>query len=195
MTSRRDPNALYITDSKGRTARAIQITCEQCGEETLIRAQSKGRFCSRACAVTWRHAQGIMPAKPRGEGSPGWKAGEATYSAMHKRVVRARGRADHCDLREAAGCKSLTFQWAWIHDTDPGDPQNYRQLCRTCHSAYDEHIGASNARASLTAGQAAEIRARYAAGRPPYRVLAQEYGVAIPTIAAIVLGRRYKETE
>jgi len=110
---------------------------------------------------------------------------------MHKRVVRLRGQADHCEQRETAGCHSLTYQWSWIHDTNPSDPQNYRQLCRPCHVAYDKHLGEGNARAKLRQEDADTIRARYAAGGVTYRELAAEYGVTMATISNIVLHRRY----
>lgn len=110
---------------------------------------------------------------------------------MHKRVVRLRGPADHCEQRETAGCHSLTYHWAWIHDTDPSDPQNYRQLCRECHSAYDGHIGAGNARAKLRQEDADAIRARYAAGGITQPELAAQYKVSLATISNILLYRHY----
>jgi hypothetical protein len=200
MGRQRNPEYIYKEDAKGRVLAYKQITCAFCGKQALSRVAAKGRtgrFCNHACAVSFTHAQGNMPAVPRGEESPYWKGGDATYSGMHKRVVRHRGPADHCEQRETVGCRSLTYQWAWIHDTDPSDPQNYRQLCRTCHVAYDGQVGAGNARAKLTQEDADAIRARYAKrgarGRSPYRVLAAEYGVTIATISNIVLGRRYSE--
>jgi hypothetical protein len=190
--SKRDPRFIYKEDSKGRVLAYEPIVCAQCGKDALARAKRNSRFCSHACSVAWTHAQGNMPAVPRGDEAPGWKGSTATYSAMHKRVVRLRGAADHCEQRETAGCHSLTYQWAWIHDTNPGDPQNYRQLCRTCHVAYDDQVGAGNVRAKLTAEDVAAIRARYAAGGVTYRELAAEYRVSIPVISRVVLHRGYR---
>lgn len=185
------PKHTYVKDSKGRTVAVKAITCEVCGKEAMVRAHSTGRFCSKSCAAVSRHAQGTMPKPPQGEDSPYWKGGEATYSAMHKRVVRLRGKADHCEQRESAGCHSLTYQWAWIHDTDPSDPQNYRQLCRVCHVAYDEQTGAGNARAKLTQEDADAIRAQYAAGGITQPRLAAQWGISQSTINNILLYRRY----
>jgi len=197
MPRTRNPEYIYKADAKGRVLAYKQIACAHCGKAHLSRVAAggrTGRFCSKACSVSWTRAQGNMPATPRGEESPYWKGGGATYSAMHKRVVRLRGPADHCEQRETAGCRSRTYHWAWIHDTDPGDPQNYRQLCRPCHSVYDGHVGAGNARAKLTEEDAAAIRAKYVPRLVPYRVLAAEYGVSIPVIAKIVMHQAYVET-
>jgi hypothetical protein len=195
MPKERNPEYTYLKDGKGRTAAYRAITCEYCGTDAFIRKDAAaGKFCSRACAIAWRHAQGKMPAQARGEEAPGWKGSDAVYSSRHKRVVRSRGAADHCEQRETAGCTSLTYQWAWIHDTDPGDPQNYRQLCRTCHVGYDGHRGEGNARAKLTLADARAIRAKRASGARQ-KELAAEYGVTQATISLIILNRRYKEPE
>ena len=190
--TKRDPRYIYKANSKGTVLAYEPIVCAQCGKDALARAKTNGRFCSYACSVAWTHAQGRIPDSPSGEESPYWKGSKATYSAMHKRVVRTRGAADHCELRETAGCRSLTFQWAWIHGTDPGDVQNYRQLCRTCHVAYDEQAGAGNVRAKLTDEQAAEIRRLYVPRVRTLKSLADEFGVSIPTIHHVVKGESYK---
>jgi len=136
-----------------------------------------------------------MPRTPSGPGSHGWKGGDATYSAMHKRVARARGQADHCENRAAgARCRSTVYQWAHVHRTDPGDPANYRQLCRQCHVAYDGHAGSGNAGSRLTPEQVASIRARHAARSATQTALAAEHGVSITVISNIVLGRTYQES-
>lgn len=191
MARARNPQYVYKEDSKGRVHAYRPIACENCGKEALARVNGTGRFCSHECSTAWLHANGKIPDRPRAEDAPGWKGGEATYSAMHKRVVRLRGPADHCERRDSAGCHSLTCQWAWIHDTDPGDPQNYRQLCRECHAAYDEHVGSGNARAKFTQEDADAIRARYAGGGITQPQLAAQYGVSQATISNILLYRRY----
>lgn len=53
-------------------------------------------------------------------------------------------------------------------------------------------IGANNPKAALTDGQVLEIRRKYALGGIFQRQLAKEFGVAQPTIAAIVVGRTWK---
>jgi len=56
------------------------------------------------------------------------------YQRYH-RAVRVRfGKASdygcwHCD--------DQARDWAWIHDTDPADTDNYTLMCRLCHQEYD----------------------------------------------------------
>ena len=57
------------------------------------------------------------------------------YAGAHHRVYRARGRAKD---QICVSCGKPARHWAWIHDTDPGDPQNYQPMCASCHHAYDE---------------------------------------------------------
>ena len=179
-------------DSKGRAVRVVEITCEQCGKDAVVRACGTGRFCSKSCAATWRHSHGQWPEPQRGADHVGWKGADATYIAMHMRVRRSRGPADHCEQRATAGCTSTKYNWAWIHNADPSDPQSYWQLCRQCHVAYDGNIGSTHVRSKLTDEQVAEIRRRYAAGGVSYRELGEQYGVHLASIAKIVLGRTYR---
>src|ERR1039457_3983765 len=56
------------------------------------------------------------PALTPGNGGPEhyrWSGDDASYSALHKRVTRERGRADRCIIY---GCNtgSTTFEWANI---------------------------------------------------------------------------------
>ena len=74
----------------------------------------------------------------------------------------------------------------------PGDPANYRALCKECHQVYDEQIGAHHANAKLSTLQAEAIRDRYASGGVSQTALADEYGVNQTTISSVVRGRRYK---
>jgi hypothetical protein len=113
---------------------------------------------------------------------------------MHARVYRERGPADHCENRDNGtgnGCASITYQWAHIHDTDPGDPANYRSLCRQCHMLYDGQHGETHGSAILTADQAAEIRRLYAGRARTQMSLAAEYGVHQTTISKVVLNKSH----
>lgn len=162
--------------------------CEGCGETKLIRADKK--FCSRSCSVSKQHADGRIR-QAKGPGHYKWKGSDAKYQALHMRVLRERGRADHCAWRETAGCRSIKYEWAHIHGTDPGDPQNYIPLCKTCHQGYDGQRGAQHASAKLTAEQVSEIQERYQAGGTSQQALADEYGIHQTTISKIVLGKTY----
>lgn len=132
---------------------------------------------------------------PKGEQHYAWKGEGAGYKAFHLRVLRARGAARMCENREAVGCVSNKYEWAHIRGTDPGDPANYRALCKTCHQSYDKQTGADHANAKLTMAQVAEIRERYAASRISQEVLAAEYGVSQGVISGIVRGKSYKSAD
>jgi hypothetical protein len=60
---------------------------------------------------------------------------ELSYAGQHQRVHAARGTASAflCD----GCCGRRAQEWAWVHDTDRGDPRNYVPLCRGCHVEYD----------------------------------------------------------
>jgi transposase-like protein len=171
-------------DAKGR--RLFRIYCNVCGEITWKRAGM--RFCSRSCAVTRQHEEQPMPT-PKGAEHYAWLGADAGYKAVHARLHRTRGSADHCEN----GCvSSRRYEWAHIHGTDPGDPQNYRPLCKPCHQKYDLQTGSDHANSRLTVEQVAEIRARYAAGGISQTKLAAEYGCGQGTVSNIVLGKRYR---
>lgn len=193
MPKPKNPAYEYIPDARGIERARVRITCEQCGKSALVRTDGHRRFCSKSCAVLTQHAGGLSR-QAKGSEHYAWKGSAAGYQALHNRVIRARGRADHCELRESAGCKSITYEWAHTHDTDPGDPQNYRSLCKTCHQGYDKQTGADHARARLTDEQVGEIRERYAAGGVSQQALADEYGVDQTTISRVVLEQTYRQS-
>lgn len=171
----------------------ILKVCAGCGEEKLIR--TTGEFCSRGCSLRAQHAAGPRAEMPSGSDHYAWKESGASYVAHHNRVLHARGKADHCELRAEAGCRSRKYEWAHTHGTAPGDPANYRALCKSCHQIYDGQVGESHASAKLTFQQAQEIRARYAYGVITQAALAAEYGVEQTTISNVVLNRHYREPD
>lgn len=60
---------------------------------------------------------------------------ELGYFGAHRRVRAERGRAGD---RSRSECGEPARHWAWIHDTDPNDVQNYLAMCQSCHFRYDE---------------------------------------------------------
>ena len=95
----------------------------------------------------------------------------------------------------------MTFEWAHIHDTNPGDIYNYVSLCKSCHNKYDgigshsSHLkGEDHGQAKLTEQKVLEIRARYADGNDSYSTLAEEYSVGRTTICHIVRGETWKHS-
>lgn len=82
-------------------------------------------------------------ARRRGNASAWWSGDDATYTARHKRVRRARGRAaDYlCAKHLELGVEKAASDWAQVHDTDGLDLwADYLPLCRFCHLHYDQII-------------------------------------------------------
>lgn len=80
---------------------------------------------------------------PRGEGHPHWAGDSASYSAVHQRMARARGRAS----AHMCACGARAAQWAYDH-ADPNekpsqygpystDPAHYFPSCTSCHKKFD----------------------------------------------------------
>jgi hypothetical protein len=60
----------------------------------------------------------------------------AEYQAYHKAVRRKHGKPSEypCSYYE---CPRYGRDWAWQHDTDPANPDNYNPMCRLHHQEYD----------------------------------------------------------
>lgn len=189
MAPPRNPEYVYRENDTKRKHPYIYKECEGCGEVKLIGARNA--FCSRTCSLRAQHAAGPRATMPSGAEHYKWMESGTGYAANHARVLRARGPAVHCENRAEAGCASIKYEWAHVHGTDPGDPANYRSLCKSCHIAYDEQRGSGHANAKLSPQQVSEIRVRYGTGRISQEVLAAEYNVHQTVISAVVTGKRY----
>lgn len=78
------------------------------------------------------------------------------YLHIHYRIRRLNGKASEygCWGWPDADCDDQAMDWAWIHDTDPADPENYIALCRQCHRDYDyEQMFSYEVRARISAAQ------------------------------------------
>ena len=103
------------------------------------------------------------------------RCADASYAALHNRVYRRRGKADHCEQCGLNEPGKWTYEWATVHGTDGTDVYaHYISLCRACHHTYD--LG------KLTLDQRAEIARRVAAGEP-MTVIAREFGIHQSTIS------------
>jgi hypothetical protein len=100
-----------------------------------------------------------------GSGHHSWKGAEASYTALHNRVYRARGKASRC---EQCGTGRGPYEWAMLHGTDGTNVDEYISLCRHCHRTYD--LG------RITLEQREQIRRRVAAGESQAS-LAREFGI------------------
>lgn len=74
------------------------------------------------------------PRNQKGDKNNNWKAGYATYSALHIRVEIERGKPNKCE--DCGTKKSKKFEWANING-NYNDVQDYKRLCICCHKAFD----------------------------------------------------------
>jgi hypothetical protein len=126
-----------------------------------------------------------------GEANPHWRGDSASYSAFHKRVVAARGPADHCSLN----CNSGNTRYEWANLTGHyEDVNDFAMMCRPCHFKYDGKVeaqqGSKNPLAKLTEGIVLEARRRFAAGERQ-RALAREYGVSPAALCQAISGKNW----
>jgi hypothetical protein len=69
----------------------------------------------------------------RGNRNGNWKGGDASYSAMHKRLYKILGKADHCEE-----CGKIEGRFDWADKTGLlDDPSDYVSLCHKCHMQAD----------------------------------------------------------
>lgn len=68
-----------------------------------------------------------------GERNARWKGDDATYSALHLRVIVARGRPDACEW-----CNAVSGRFEWANLTGAyHDVNDYVRLCCSCHTKFD----------------------------------------------------------
>lgn len=120
------------------------------------------------------------------------------YQRYHARVYKKFGRAKeyHC-----SDCNKPANVWAWTHDTDPSDPNNYYPLCYSCHIKYDMkpqwRANQSSAwnyasiQSKLTEQDVIDIRRDYMNNKWSMRDLAEIHGVTITTISNIINKRTW----
>jgi hypothetical protein len=127
--------------SQGRPARQypphLVAAVRSMYESGLTRAEVQAKLPGYKVETVMRR-HGITPRKaiPRdqtGSRNAGWKADEATYTALHLRVQSARGKPSLC---EWCGETRGRFEWANLTGlyTDVSD---YARLCVSCHRTYD----------------------------------------------------------
>jgi hypothetical protein len=163
---------------------------EPCSKMVLMRVREGQRFCSHSCAM--------LSQVQRGKDSPNWRGDDVGYWAQHDRVEAVRGKADHCIHRNAIGCTSMTFDWAWIHGQNRNDVYSYVPMCRSCHKHYDAthapHPGAQgskNVNAKLTEEIVLVCRARHYQGNESQSALAREFGVHPAVMRRAVIGETW----
>lgn len=149
-----------------------EATCSvnECDGITGVPGTAKG-LCSKHYN-RWRRYGDVTvvnrrPGPGKGTAHHFWKGADASYTALHNRVYRTRGKADHCEQCGLSG-PGRRYEWAMKHGTDGTEVMDYVSLCRPCHRHYD--LG------RLTLEQRQEIRERYAAGESQV-ALAREFGI------------------
>jgi hypothetical protein len=73
-----------------------------------------------------------------GERNASWRGDHARYAAAHCRVYTSRGQRKQC---EECGTTdpSIRYQWASL-TKNYTDPMDYRRLCESCHSRFDNKV-------------------------------------------------------
>ena len=164
--------------------------------------------CSQGKVSAWLRRFGItlrkkgFPAPACGNKNPKWKGDEASYSALHYRVVVARGKPQLC---EECGETEGIMQWSNLNG-NYADINDYARLCIRCHRRIDlerrietDEMTCGSAdgkfrhapRCILTKEQATEAKQLKHDGWT-YKQLGVRYGVTPQAIWRIITGKTWK---
>lgn len=81
------------------------------------------------------------------EKNSSWKGDDATYSALHYRVEKERGKPSVC---QACGTMDANiYEWANLTGRYQ-DTSDYMRMCRSCHRKYDKNRKNSSNHVSRT---------------------------------------------
>jgi hypothetical protein len=114
----------------------IPVICP-CGKTFILTPgqirKGHGKYHNRNCYLKYGNKHlGKISASKKGVGHWNYKGNDAHYAALHLRVGAMRGKADHCEDCQ----KGRYFEWANITGKYE-DIMDYKQLCRSCHTNYD----------------------------------------------------------
>lgn len=89
--------------------------------------------------------------KVRNENNYNWKGDKASYSGIHKWVVRHKGRPDTCEMCGDSGFTAHKINWANVDNQYRRVLDDYIRLCGPCHSRYDRdrNIGSKHNKKQL----------------------------------------------
>lgn len=73
-----------------------------------------------------------------GEKNHMWKGSDANLVCKHKRLYRAFGQPEKCDVCGTEE-KSKSYDWANLTG-DYDNPSDFKRMCRSCHWKYDKKI-------------------------------------------------------
>ena len=80
----------------------------------------------------------------------------AWWQRNHRAVHRKYGKAYEylCEW-----CDRGAVEWAWVHDTNPEEEENYIPLCQFCHRKYDKpNLGGTCKKRKLEVDEVLEIK-------------------------------------
>ena len=121
-----------------------------CGEVFVVTAGIKDRakYCSQACKYKYRmrpkglkyvlHKENPTSFKPghigpTGEDHPGWKGEDVGYKELHRWVSKNKTKTGECPC----GFVGYT-EWSNVSFEYHRDLNDWQELCKKCHSAYDK---------------------------------------------------------
>lgn len=110
--------------------------CLECKKEFIAIPSNIKRGGGKYCSMRCYHAQAV--AHKKGIESPFWKGEKATLTSIHDALKTERGKATKCENPNCLG-KSKRYDWALIKGRryEDRNHNDYWQLCRKCHKAYD----------------------------------------------------------
>lgn len=112
------------------------VRCD-CGKELAVRAARLVSGNTTSCGCYHKDIVAEIGKRQVGERSGRWKGDDASYQAIHARIVRRKGKAKEHFC--ADGCGRRGYDWAYKHPTGYStDPDDYVPRCRKCHMAQDE---------------------------------------------------------
>jgi hypothetical protein len=125
-----------------------------------------------------------------------WQGDEATYTAAHIRLRRARGKSGRCVF----GCPDELTNWANLTG-NLLDFSDYAPMCPTCHTRYDTARKSmeegfaghhrTDPRTKLTADLVMRLRRRRSEGAT-LAVLAAEFGISRSHAGGIAAGTAWR---
>lgn len=95
---------------------------------------------SQAAVSRFMISQGMKRGRNRdqsGENNPCWKGNEAGYESLHRRVETLYGKPRRCEVCGSQNDPKTIYDWANLTGKYE-DPNDYKRMCRSCHSKYDD---------------------------------------------------------
>lgn len=124
------------------------------------------------------------------------------HSRLHKRLIKKHGNAQRCESEDCKSVNPKRYEWALKKGHQYSDnPDDYLQLCPSCHRKYDyteghkEKLKAAKRgdlhnTAKLKNEQVLEIKELILSGLSN-KEIAERYGVSSTAICNIKTGKRW----